>query len=352
MLNEVRKSDKSLIKMNDDNILVNNNEKEKHQTSIINRLLEKEKYKINGEITPNKFNSTISYSRAKYIKFFSLISKSVKKIKILSKPYIQKAKRYQNLSNKIIQTPLNFFDNNKSDLSKSFYCKKKKAKLCLYPNLSIKQLLKSRIFSMKKTTSFNQSKNYDNPLKFPNSRISRNKLLNPIPNHSQISKNKKLVNKMTNANIPLNIPEKTIHRNLVNIENVYKEGRQHYIKLIRVRKINSIVNSQNFDKNTISRKIAIKKIKYPSMNSDKLRKIKIINENNEHLLKQIYKNQTVSNFNNKYKLKYKTNDENKKENIKFLFSLLKKYKYSDKDKNYIFDIYNKMNQKSKYDIIY
>jgi hypothetical protein len=43
MLNEVRKSNKSLIKMNDDNILVNNNEKEKHQTSIINRLLEKEK---------------------------------------------------------------------------------------------------------------------------------------------------------------------------------------------------------------------------------------------------------------------------------------------------------------------
>ena len=132
--------------------MIKNNEKEKHQTAIINRLLEKEKYRINGEITPNKFNSTISYSRSKYIKFFSLISKSVKKIKILSKPYIQKAKRYQNLSNKIIQTPVNFFNNNKSDLSKSFYCKKKKAKLCLYPNLSIKQLLKSRILFMPKRT--------------------------------------------------------------------------------------------------------------------------------------------------------------------------------------------------------
>ena len=56
MLNEERKSSKSLINMNDNKILVNNNEKEKHQTAIINRLLEKEKYKINGDISPNKFN--------------------------------------------------------------------------------------------------------------------------------------------------------------------------------------------------------------------------------------------------------------------------------------------------------
>ena len=61
--------------------------------------------------------------------------------------------------------------------------------------------------------------------------------------------------------------------------------------------------------------------------------MKIINENNENLLEKIYKNQTVSNFNNKYNLKYNSNNCTKKESVKILFSLLKKYKYSEKDKN-------------------
>ena len=65
--------------------------------------------------------------------------------------------------------------------------------------------------------------------------------------------------------------------------------------------------------------------------------MKIINENKENLLEKIYKNQTVSNFNNKYNLKYNSNNCTKKESVKTLFSLLKKYKYSEKDKNIVID---------------
>lgn len=80
--------------------------------------------------------------------------------------------------------------------------------------------------------------------------------------------------------------------------------------------------------------------------------MKIINENNENLLEKIYKNQTVSNFNNKYNLKYNSNNCTKKESVKILFSLLKKYKYSEKDKNNLFLYYNKLNRNMKYNILY
>ena len=47
--------------------------------------------------------------------------------------------------------------------------------------------------------------------------------------------------------------------------------------------------------------------------------MKIINENNENLLEKIYKNQTVSNFNNKYNLKYNSNNWTKKKVSKYYF---------------------------------
>lgn len=50
--------------------------------------------------------------------------------------------------------------------------------------------------------------------------------------------------------------------------------------------------------------------------------MKIINKNNENLLEKIYKNQTVNNFNNKYNLKYNSNNCTKKESVKILFSLI------------------------------
>ena len=81
--------------------------------------------------------------------------------------------------------------------------------------------------------------------------------------------------------------------------------------------------------------------------NNNFRNVKIIDENNAHLLEKIYKNQTVSNFNNKYNLKFKSNDLMKKERVKILFSLLKKYKNSEKEKNKLFLYYNKLNQSMK-----
>ena len=78
-----------------------------------------------------------------------------------------------------------------------------------------------------------------------------------------------------------------------------------------------------------------------------MKKYKIINDNNHHLLEKIFKKQTLSNFNNKYTLKYKTNNIVRKENIKNLFSLLKKYKYSDEDIQTAFNKYNSMKKIKK-----
>ena len=47
--------------------------------------------------------------------------------------------------------------------------------------------------------------------------------------------------------------------------------------------------------------------------------MKIINENNENLLEKIYKNQTVSNFNNKYNLKYNSNNCKKRKCQNIIF---------------------------------
>jgi hypothetical protein len=58
----------------------------------------------------------------------------------------------------------------------------------------------------------------------------------------------------------------------------------------------------------------------------------IIVDNNISL-ENTFKEQTVSNFNNKYYFKFKTNNLKEKEKIKQLFCLLKKHKDSDIDKN-------------------
>ena len=58
----------------------------------------------------------------------------------------------------------------------------------------------------------------------------------------------------------------------------------------------------------------------------------IIVDNNISL-ENTFKEQTVSNFNNKYNFKFKTNNLKEKEKIKKLFCLLKKHKNSDIDKN-------------------
>ena len=125
------------------------------------------------------------------------------------------------------------------------------------------------------------------------------------------------------------------HHNLFTIENLYFQRRNSEIE--KSQKI--IINNKM--KSLLHKKYSIKEIKYRQGNKiDK--KYNVIDDDNEHLLEEIFKRQTLSNFNNKYNVRFKTNNKTKKENITNLFSLLKKYKYSDEDKQTAFNKYNSM----------
>ena len=70
-------------------------------------------------------------------------------------------------------------------------------------------------------------------------------------------------------------------------------------------------------------------------------------DNNSDLLKE-YKNQTINNFNNKYKLKFKKNIPKVQDKVINVFSLLKKYKFEeDKKFKAIMTISNKIPKKIK-----
>jgi hypothetical protein len=147
--------------------------------------------------------------------------------------------------------------------------------------------------------------------------------------------------------MPNNVYPRINHRNLFNMENIYIQSQKNLYNYVSNMSMQNDKFINNYKLLPLNKKFTIKKIKsikYPSVDNKYLN-IKIINENNEHMLEKIYKQQTVSNFNNKYQLKYKTNDINKKENVKNLFFLLKKFKYSEKDKKNIFSYYSRINKK-------
>ena len=105
--------------------------------------------------------------------------------------------------------------------------------------------------------------------------------------------------------------------------------------------------NKNLKSSLSKKKYTINEIKFPLYNN-LTKKDRVINDNNDHLIEKVFKNQTLSNFNNKYTFKYKTSSSVKKENIKNLFSLLKKYKNSDRDKQTAFNKYNSLNNKRKF----
>ena len=259
---------------------------------------------------------------------------------------------------KFIQTPSNFY---------SFINIEKLQKKCLTPNYRreikkenrFKTYIRNnnyennniipRIISRIKPKHFSKSfyNKYQNK---KNTKISRNHLY-PIlnsnkPRTKEIQKYLKNINILKEYFNNISQEKKTKHHNLLTIENIYFQKRP----INNIYKINNS-NEQNLMKNKntklsmLQKKYSIKEIKYPF--NERVRKYKIINENNDHLLEEIFKKQTLSNFNNKYNLKYKTNSSVKKENIETLFSLLKKYKYSDEEKRTAFNKYNSMKKIKK-----
>ena len=181
----------------------------------------------------------------------------------------------------------------------------------------------------------------------------------PLKKNS-FSKNKKqinkslifdnIINKIINKNfIKSEISENKIkkRKNLVDIEN----GMNLFKKKIN-KKINNFFNNKYLQENTDIYKVG-KNISYNKNNNDiniKFSLPKNCNTNNVIVdnnisLENTFKEQTLSNFNNKYYFKFKTNNTKEKEKIKKLFYLLKKHKDSESEKNFDFLAFNLYKQK-------
>ena len=173
----------------------------------------------------------------------------------------------------------------------------------------------------------------------------QNKILNEFYNNNIVIKNHTHSN--DNNNIINNSTEKKKkHHNLLTIENIFSQRRtlNNYLKPYFNHNENYI---KNLKSSLSKKKYTINEIKFP-LYKTLIKKDRVINDNNDYLIEKIFKNQTLSNFNNKYSFKYKTSSSAKKENIKNLFSLLKKYKNSDRDKQSAFNKYNSLYNKRKF----
>ena len=301
------------------------------------------------------YNNTISYSNTENNK--NIVEEQNKK-NILNN---SGDKNIELLSqDKFIQTPSNFYslDRIKKNEYKSFTPKRKTIKKekeyiknLRYQNFENNKNI-PRINSGLKSAYISKSF-YKKNGKIKNIKHSRNQLYPLIKNHKQ--KSNEIIANLKNINILKDYfnnsgrEKKKKHHNLLTIENIYFQRRTPN----NIFKFNGHIekaHNNNKKKDQLSsllqKKYSIKEIKYPLYNSV-MKKYKIINDNNHHLLEKIFKKQTLSNFNNKYTLKYKTNNIVRKENIKNLFSLLKKYKYSDEDIQTAFNKYNSMKKIKK-----
>ena len=344
MKNKIEKSYKNFFGIQNK---IFNNKKEEYKTFTNNKPIIKLSLPLNTDIIIQKGNNTISYIKPKNFNYFS---EDLKKIKLIINRKANKKIKNEDLSDKINQTPANFYLSsrreffNKSQIILKNHIKMLKINYKVFPNNDIiKNKNKKNKFSFPSKSAGTRNSILKN-LFFQNLTKSRNKL-KPILNFKKIISNKnKKINFDINNNI--SVSERRKHKNLFSLENIYIQNKKkyklnnkpsrNYINVFNIQrmKFNSIKNNNN--------KYSIKEIKYPLLN-DKYKNIKVINESNEHLIEKIYKNQTVSNFNNKYKIIYKSNDMNKKENMKNLFFLLNKFKNSDKDKKKIFLFYKKIN---------
>ena len=226
---------------------------------------------------------------------------------------------------------------------------------CLGKNSRIFSSTKPRFFSRTFHENYNDLSNPKNILyklinKQKTSAIKtyfQNKMLNQFYKNNVIIKNHTHSNDTNTINNNSNSTEKKKkHHNLLTIENIFSQRRtlNNYLKPY-------FNHNENYNKNLKSslskKKYTINEIKFPLYNN-LIKKDRVINDNNDHLIEKVFKNQTLSNFNNKYTFKYKTSSSVKKENIKNLFSLLKKYKNSDRDKQTAFNKYNSLKSKRKF----
>lgn len=128
----------------------------------------------------------------------------------------------------------------------------------------------------------------------------------------------------------------------------FNKKKINYNKLNEELNKNSLIISNNFDKNKIinkNKEMFSNKIYYLRQTNIKfnpciynLFNVPIIENNNS--LEETIKQQTVSNFNNKYNFRFKTKNPKEKEKIKILFGLLQKHKNSELERSRDLKKYN------------
>ena len=202
--------------------------------------------------------------------------------------------------------------------------------------------LKKRIFSTYKRKLDKSILNINDNVNNTNNTNNTNNNTNNNNTNNNANKNI-IINKNIN-NIEIVKDKKRKRNNLVDIEN-YMTFFQTNIK----KKINTFFNNKYLQENTDIFKIG------KSLSNNNNLNIKFsepINSNNDNVivdnnisLENTFKKQTVSNFNNKYYFKFKTNNLKEKETIKKLFLLLKKHKNSELDKNNDFLVFHLYKQK-------
>ena len=167
-------------------------------------------------------------------------------------------------------------------------------------------------------------------------KINKRLIFNSARTYKSMNKDKE------NTQINDNINKKT--RNLINIE-----GEEECFRNNIKKKKNTFFNNKYLQENTdifnigkyLSNKTDLN-IKFSAPKTGK--NYNVIVDNNISL-ENTFKKQTVSNFNNKYYFKFKTNNLKEKEKIRKLFYLLKKHKNSETDKNCDFLAFHLYKQK-------
>ena len=307
---------------------------------------------LNNDKIVSKYNNTISFTNSEN----NNKSARQKRRRILKNSHTNKEVISRD---KIIQTPPYFYSIDNSHKTTRY-------KYIIPNNKHINELNKNKLYQrgnliqrINYDFKNNFSKTFYNKLgKIKNIKYSRNKIFPILTSNKQkttgfdtSSKNFSRFKEYFNNSSK---KKQKKHHNLLTIENIYFQRRYDNNDNTKNNcNYNCDFNNQKDEDNTdfkiylLKNKYSVKEIKYPLCNNIS-RQYRVVNDSNAHLLEKIFNRQTLSNFNNKYTVAYKTNNSVKQENIKNLFSLLKKYQYSDKDKQSVFRKYNSMKKIKKY----
>jgi hypothetical protein len=227
------------------------------------------------------------------------------------------------INNNIIKS-INFKNNNSIDIlntnkHNNNRLKKIKNKIMIDSNFSLKKRFQS--------INYKNINNYNNSINNFQNKTNKNDNKSFEIIHNKLNRRKNLTDNGNNLNYNGLKSKKKIVKKKINtfFNNKYLQENTDIFRIGKFFK----------NKNDLNIKFSLPR-NYKTNN--------IIVDNNISL-ENTFKEQTVSNFNNKYYFKFKTNNLKEKETIKKLFLLLKKHKNSELDKNNDFLVFHLYKQK-------